>query len=382
MEKVKILLVGIGGYAEKYVNPLLDGVREDVEIAGCADPFPNSCSRLEEIRSRGIPLFADMQDFFAAGLTADLAVISTPIHFHARQMKMALAAGCHVLCEKPLCGDVADIPSIIEARDAAGKYVGIGYQWSHSDAILSLKQDIMAGVYGAPVLLKTMVLWPRKYDYYKRGCGWAGKIRAADGQLILDSVANNATAHYLNNMLYVLGDTIDTSAMPEKLDAALYRANHIENYDTISLEMNFANGARALFLASHATEALKHPTFSYRFTGGEILFDESKPVDGKKLIRGILADGTEKIYGSPFAGEVNKMWRAVDAVRDPSTRPVCGIEAAASHTKCIAMAQQADIVSFPSQLIKEREDGSGLYVEGLYEALIEAYEKAEMWRGF
>jgi len=274
MEKVKILLVGIGGYASTYVNPLLNGVRDNVEIVGCADPFPDSCPRLAELKERGIPLFADMKDFFAAGLTADLAVITTPIHLHADQMKTALAAGCHVLCEKPVCGDADDIPSLIEARDAAGKYVGIGYQWSHADAILALKRDIMAGVYGAPVMLKTLVLWPRGYAYYKRGCGWAGKIRSAGGALILDSVANNATAHYLHNMLYVLGETIDTSAMPEKLEASLWRANAIENYDTASMEMTFAGGARALFLVSHATKEKQQPIFEYQFERGTILFDE------------------------------------------------------------------------------------------------------------
>lgn len=382
MEKVRILLVGIGGYASTYVNPLLDGKRDDVEIVGCADPFPNSCKRLEEIKERGIPLFADMNEFFAAGLKADLAVITTPIHLHTRQIKAALAAGCHVLCEKPICGDVDDIPSLIEARDAAGKYVAIGYQWSHADAILALKRDIMAGVFGAPKLLKTLVLWPRKYDYYKRGCGWAGKIRSAEGDLILDSVANNATAHYLHNMLYLLGETIDTSAMPEKLDAALFRVNNIENYDTASFEMSFANGARALFLVSHASKNPQEPIFEYTFERGKVLFDEGAPVDGKKVIRAIFNDGTEKIYGDPFENQVAKLWRAVDAVKDPAVQPVCGLEAATAHAKCIALAQKSEIRSFPAERIIEREKATGLYVEGLGEAMKEAYDNAEMWKGF
>ena len=45
-DTVKILLVGIGGYAATYVNPLLNGDREDCVIVGCADPYPDSCPRL------------------------------------------------------------------------------------------------------------------------------------------------------------------------------------------------------------------------------------------------------------------------------------------------------------------------------------------------
>ena len=39
MEKIRILLTGIGGYASTYVNPLLDQKYPDCEIAGCADPY-------------------------------------------------------------------------------------------------------------------------------------------------------------------------------------------------------------------------------------------------------------------------------------------------------------------------------------------------------
>jgi len=378
-DKVKILLVGIGGYAATYVNPLLDGVRDDCEIVGCADPFPNSCKRLEEIKERGIPLFSDMKEFFEAGLKADLAVITTPINFHSSQIKLALANGCQVLCEKPLCGDIADIPSLIEARDAAGKYVAIGYQWSHADAILAMKKDIMDGLYGAPVLMKTLVLWPRGYAYYKRGSGWAGKLRAPNGDLILDSVANNATAHYLHNILFVLGDAVDKAAMPKKLDASLWRVNNIENYDTCSIEMEFENGGRGLFIVSHATDRNLNPVFDYQFEKGRIVFEEGAD---RKIIRGILADGTEKIYGDPFADGTNKLWRAVDAVRDPSVKPVCGLEAATPHAQCIAQAQAFGITTFPADRITEREDASGLYVKGLGEALKKAYDKAEMWKGF
>ena len=378
-DKVKILLVGIGGYAATYVNPLLDGVRDDCEIVGCADPFPNSCKRLEEIKERGIPLFSDMKEFFEAGLKADLAVITTPINFHSAQIKLALANGCQVLCEKPLCGDIADIPSLIEARDAAGKYVAIGYQWSHADAILAMKKDIMDGLYGAPVLMKTLVLWPRGYRYYKRGSGWAGKLRAPNGDLILDSVANNATAHYLHNILFVLGDKVDAAAMPKKLDASLWRVNNIENYDTCSIEMEFENGGRGLFIVSHATDRNLNPVFDYQFEKGRIVFEEG---EDKKIIRGILADGTEKIYGDPFANQVNKLWMAVDAVKEPSRKPVCGIETATPHTLCIAEVQKNEIHSFPADRVHENAKNDGLVVEGLTEALIAAYEKGEMWRGF
>ena len=53
-----------------------------------------------------------------------------------------------------------------------------------------------------------MPLWPRDERYYSRN-GWAGVKRTNDGTWILDSPTNNACAHFLHNMFYVLGDRIE-----------------------------------------------------------------------------------------------------------------------------------------------------------------------------
>jgi hypothetical protein len=72
----------------------------------------------------------------------------------------------------------------------------------------------------------------------------------------------------------------------------------------------------------------------------------------------------------------------VDAVKDPSRKPVCGIETATPHTLCISEMQKNEIRSFPADRVHENAKNDGLVVEGLTEALIAAYEKGEMWRGF
>ncbi len=370
MEKARLLFVGIGGYASTHLGPILRGDRPDTEIVGCVDPYADVSGFLAPLRERGVSIFSDMAGFFDAGLSADLCIISTPIHLHARQMIAALEHGCCVMAEKPLCGDAADIPAMTAARDRAGKYVSIGYQWSYSAAVQAMKRDILSGRYGKPILLKTLVLWPRSRAYYRRGSGWAGRIRAADGSLILDSVANNATAHYLHNMLYVLGKTVDTAAAPLSVRASLWRANDIENYDTCSMEIECEGGGRALFIASHATERQQDPIFDYRFEHGRILYEEK---EGSKIFRGITDDGTETVYGDPFADTLNKLFAAVDAVHDPQLRPLCGIEAATPHALVIAEAQKTPIRTFPAELIAEDKEGDRLFVRGLYESLTAAY---------
>src|SRR4051812_35667852 len=96
---ISIALVGIGGYRNNYVSALLDAPTQDEFcIAGAIDPVPKLCRRLRELESASIPLYTSLEDFYATN-RADLAVISTPLQFHAAQTCLALARGSHVLCE-------------------------------------------------------------------------------------------------------------------------------------------------------------------------------------------------------------------------------------------------------------------------------------------
>src|SRR5665647_2317366 len=79
-KKVSILLVGIGGYGNLYVNELLDhGDEHNVEIAGIVDPFPQGCKRFNDLQQADIPMYRLMEEFYQIN-KADLAIVSSPIH--------------------------------------------------------------------------------------------------------------------------------------------------------------------------------------------------------------------------------------------------------------------------------------------------------------
>ncbi len=371
-DKVKILLVGIGGYGAGYLNALLDTKDERYVIEGLVEPYPNSSARYPEAKERGIPLYNTMTEFYAEH-DADLAVISTPIHFHTPMIIEALENGSNVLCEKPLCGDDKDIDKLIAARDKAGKFVSIGYQLSHSKAVLDFKRDILAGDFGKPEMLKTLVLWPRDHAYYGRGIGWAGKMLSKDGAVIRDSVANNATAHYLFNMFYVLGPTIDSALMPVKIETVANKANNIESFDSAEIYATFEDGSQAIYLGTHAVTKTRGPEFIYRFEKGTA---HLSTYNGKNQIHAFMNDGTVREYGSPFDDSIHKLFVAADAILDGKPNVTCGIEAAAVQTRIIAAVheQHPEIKRFPDALVAEYDNGQKVftYCKGLqekYEAL-------------
>lgn len=375
MEPVRIVLAGIGGYGRNYVQTLLkkDNEGQTYQIIGAADPYPENCPLYEDLIKEKIPVYDSLEQFYEHH-QADLAIISSPIQFHAAQTKLALSNGSHVLCEKPLCATLEEASEMIEARNQTDRFVAIGYQWSYASAIQKLKQDIQAGVFGKPKRFKTIVLWPRNKQYYARP--WAGKRQDSDGRWILDSVANNATAHYIHNMFYILGEQTDRSAKPAKITAELYRANPIENYDTAALRCFTDDGTELLYYASHAVDEIYGVKFCYEFENAKILFDGN----GDQQITAYFHNGEQKIYGNPEKEKMNKLWASIDAVRNNDASAIlCGPEAAMSHTLCIQGMERS------SGTIHDFAKGQGdgcvvetdemFYVEGLVRDLVECYEK-------
>lgn len=374
MNEVKIALVGTGGYGDQYVRALLQGGGDQpYKLVGTIEPYPDKSPNREALVKSGIPNYSTLEQFFAES-AADLTIVSSPIQFHCVQTCLALAHGSHVLCEKPLSATVEEALRMIESRDKAGKFVAIGFQSCYSKGIQDLKQDVIAGLFGKPKLLRTIVLWPRTDAYYARG--WAGKKSDGNGNIILDSVANNATAHYIHNMFYILGHKLDQSALPSLVTAELYRANRIENYDTAAMRVFTEHGVELLYYGSHAVNEVVGANFSYEFEKADIRFDN----DQDNIIAS-FHDGREKRYANPNSGN-DKLWSIIAGVGDGDAKRIsCGIEAAMSHTLCInAMQSAGEIENFPEYLVRRGEPiwngQTGNYVVGLVDQLKACYDQA------
>lgn len=370
IEKNSILMVGIGGYGYYYLKTLLEEFPPgSIRLCGAVDPYAEKSELLMELERRKVPIYREIDDFYSGGNTADLAVISSPIHYHVPQSIKALQNGSHVLCDKPLAVTVQEAKDLIKVRNSSGNWVQIGYQWSYTTAIQALKKDIMEGQFGRPKRLKTLCFWPRGWDYYRRN-DWAGKKRDNSGQWILDSPANNAMAHFLHNLFYLLGDEIYLSAQPKEVTAELYRAYPIENFDSAACRIFTKENTELLFYASHAAYEDKGPMFNLEFEDAEISYGEVSDVIVAKRYK-----GREKKYGSPGKDhQFLKLLAAVEMLNNPKEM-VCGPEAAFPQTLCMNGIQESvpEIPFFPKSLVQEDETRDRLRVKGLDEAFYQSY---------
>lgn len=376
--KTKVALAGIGGFGDLYLDALLHDPRTvaGAELVGVVDTAPQHCHRLADLHARRVRVHASLAELFAV-TPVELLMIATPIHLHAPHTCAALAHGANVLCEKPLAGTLHDAVRMADCERAAReKFVAIGYQWCYSDAVQSLKRDITSGDFGRPLRMKSIAFFPRGVSYFRRN-DWAGRVRTAAGEGVLDSPANNATAHYLHNMLYLLGGTRDRSAMPLTVQAELYRANDIENYDTTALRAMLPSGCELLFYTTHAVPERLGPRCRFEFERAVVEYDFVRQPQFVARFR----DGRVRNYGDPNANRIEKIWQCVDAVRSGAA-PACGIAAAMPHTVAVVAAQRSvsAIASFPPEARRAHLDNGQtmIWIERLADALVECYDRAIM----
>ncbi len=375
-EPVSVLMVAIGGYGFHYLKTLLEKLEpSNSRLAGVVDPMADRSPLWPVVKSMGVPACSTVEEFYDAGHSADLAVISSPIHWHVPQSLVALSHGSCVLCDKPIGATIQEARELGEARDRSGRWVMIGYQWSFSAAIQALKRDILAGSFGRPLRLSTLCCWPRDTLYYTRN-DWAGHLRdRSTGRWILDSPANNAMAHYLHNLFFVLGPEQHLSAKPQSVQAELYRAYPVDTFDTAACRTTTDTGAELLFFASHVTEGTIDPRFRFEFEEAIVTFGE----DGTQIVAR-QRNGRCRAYGAPDdTPQFHKLFTAIRRVSNEGAI-TCGPEAAAAQTLCVNGMHDSmkDASEFPAHMLQGVGEPTRRFVRGLEDILLRCYREGKL----
>ncbi len=376
MEPIKIAFAGAGGYADYCLDLLLTYIPpQEYELVGIADPFACRAPRYEFFKSKNIALYDTVEELFA-DRKVDALYIASPIPFHKRQCEAALAHGCAVLCEKPLTARYRDTMDLRNRAARSKQPFGVGFQWSFAPSVLRAKQDILSGVYGKAVALKALISWQRFDDYYNDS-RWKGRITDADGNPVYDSVATNATAHYLHNIFFMMGSGLSQSELPAQAWGSVYRAKPIESFDTCFLKGKFSDGADFLFLSTHSGDETIQPIVEYTFEKGVIRIDTNTAAkDENPSVRGYI-DGKEIVYGevSTPAIDSHKVKAFLASVRDGTPLP-CPIDAVLpQQAVCAAMFDQLAIHQFPNDRVYRTANPGGYFVNGLCGDLTACFER-------
>jgi predicted dehydrogenase len=171
MSKLQCAFVGCGGVAERYW-PIYRSL-DFVEVPLCIDvdlPGAERAAAYFQKNSIQATVTADFHAALEPGI--DIVVLNTPNHLHREQAIAALAAGKHVLLQKPIAATLDDAVAIVDAAAQARGRCGIYMSYLDQPLMYDLARMLHEGWFGEPVKLYGRVM-------HSDGMAWS--VRAAQG---------------------------------------------------------------------------------------------------------------------------------------------------------------------------------------------------------
>ena len=274
----------------------------------------------------GVPAYHEASEMIAAE-QLDIVVISTPMHTHLPLAEQAMAAGAHVLLEKPPTPTLDEFHRLVAASAASGRAVQLGFQSLGSSAVPEMRRLIGDGTIGEPVRFGALATWVRTEAYWRR-TPWAGR-RTLDGVPVVDGAVTNPLAHAVATGLSIAGAAGESDVAGVRLD--LYRANDIEADDTSSLVVDLADGGTLACALSLTAARSSEPCIVVEGTSGRLVLwytldviqlfepDAPFPVTTGHPRTGLLANLVDHVVdGVPLlvpADSTGAFMRVLEAVR-------------------------------------------------------------------
>lgn len=376
-DAIRVALIGVSGYGGIHLKALQHLHQEGkVRLVAAtvinAAEVPGKCQGLGEI---GCRLYADYGKMLTTESgNVDLCCVPTGIAWHSDMTTAALAAGCHVLVEKPAAATVQEVDAMIRAKNAANRMVAVGFQHLYSETYATLKRRVMAGEIGRLREIRVKASWPRTSAYYTRN-EWAGRL-VSQGRWILDSPANNALAHFLMAALHLAGPILLEAANPLGVEAELYRAQEIESFDTIAARVDTDSGVQILFAVTHSSSIREDPVIELLGSNGAIRWE----------INEAQTTGPNDRKGTPYSSPSptdsrNLMFARVLAQIHGQEREACPLEEARKHTLVVnALHGAVPIHDIPDsfRISCEGENGIQHEIKGINDALGRTFESGAL----
>jgi predicted dehydrogenase len=151
---VRFGIVGLGWAASAFHLPALRTVPGAVVVGGC-DPSAEQRAAFE--RSTGARAYETLGALLADASPEGVVVATPPDSHHATCLE-ALAAGAHVICEKPFVETVGQADEVIAAADRAGRRVAVNHQYREKPAFRAVLDAVAGGDYGRLVFTQVVQL--------------------------------------------------------------------------------------------------------------------------------------------------------------------------------------------------------------------------------
>jgi predicted dehydrogenase len=229
MAAMSLGLIGCGGNMRAHARRLLE--ISEAKITAVVEPNAENVQKAVEQYPdlARLPVYADHAEMLRRE-QPEAVVISTPHTLHAQQILDSLAAGCHVLCEKPMTCTVAEARAVCAAARRSGRVVMVSYQ-RHQQALYRwMRRFIQDGNLGDLqfVAAQQYQSW---YEGRLAGKGWRHLPHLSGGGQL-----NDSGSHMVDILLHVTG------LQPEAVSAFQQNLG-LEVDINMAINVRFAGGA-------------------------------------------------------------------------------------------------------------------------------------------
>ena len=196
-EKIKFAVVGCGHIGKRHAEMILRN--SEAELVALCD-----LRKKEElgIDHFNVPYFTSVEEMLKGDVAIDVVNICSPNGLHAAQSSLALDAGCHVVCEKPMGLSKANCEAVISKALRSNKHVFCVMQNRYSPPSVWIKEVVEKKLLGDIYMVQLNCYWNRDDRYYKKG-GWKGTKELDGGTLYTQF------SHFIDIMYWLFGDITD-----------------------------------------------------------------------------------------------------------------------------------------------------------------------------
>jgi predicted dehydrogenase len=135
------------------------------EVTAISDIDQVAAGQIAAYLSHNGTIPATYEDFHTLITEApiDAVDICLPHHLHSAAIMAAVAAGKHILCEKPMCISLTEADQIVEAVDAAGIIYMSGHNELFHPGLIAGKEALDRGMVGRPFVIRSHE-FPMRYQ--------------------------------------------------------------------------------------------------------------------------------------------------------------------------------------------------------------------------
>ncbi len=225
---MKYALIGCGRISPNHIRAALDN---GLEVVALCDLDADKMEQVAKAVSGQVARYTDYRRLLAE-TDAQIVAIATDSGMHAELSLAAIAAGKHVLIEKPIALSMADARKICKAAKESHVTVGVCHQNRFNLAVMQLRQALENGRFGKLSHGAVTVRWHRSEAYYDQAA-WRGTW-AQDGGTLM-----NQCIHGIDLLRWMMGDEItEVCGM-----TARRLHEHTECEDIGTAVVRFRNGA-------------------------------------------------------------------------------------------------------------------------------------------